>query len=159
MLTGYLAGPIENCTINGAVNWRLHVAQEFNGLIHFHNPMCGKEEIVMGKRLIRQENYAPSTRNLTKSDSIFGRDLAMINDSSFLFINLLRATRFPKGTIFEMGFGYAKGKLLVVVASDPAITEHPFISRSSVLFTSLEDSFEFLHSLAKDFQFKPLLER
>lgn len=151
MLTGYLAGPIENLTIGNATSWRKSVTEKFAGLIKFHNPMYGKEQIVSGKRLIKQENYSPETFNLTKPDSIFNRDLVMINNSQFILVNLLNPTKFPKGTMFEIGYAYAMRKLVVIIASDPAITEHPFIKQSSVQFTSFETAFEFLQALAEDF--------
>lgn len=152
MLTGYLAGPIENLTVKNATNWRNDIIEKFKDLIKFHNPMYGKEQIVHGKRLIKQENYSPETYNLTKSDSIFNRDLVMINNSQFILVNLLNPTKFPKGTMFEIGYAYAMRKLVVIIANDTAITEHPFIKQSSVQFNSFENAFEFLQALAEDFK-------
>jgi nucleoside 2-deoxyribosyltransferase len=152
MLKGYLAGPIENCTLANACDWRTKIQKQFQGLIKFHNPMCGKEQIVSGKKLIKQANYAPESRLLTKPDSIFYRDLTMIRDSDFLLVNSLTGTRFSKGTMFEVGYAYATNKMIILIGRDPELVDHPFIKCSSVVFDTLTDSFEFMTTLAEDFR-------
>lgn len=151
MLKGYLAGPIENQTINQACSWRVAASERFLGLVHFYNPMSGKENVASGRTKIRPDTYEPSLANLTNPSAIFGRDLAMINDADFLLVCSLRERVFSKGTMFEIGYAYAKDKLIVLVSKEPGIVEHPFLVRSCVIYPTLEDAYEFIESLARGF--------
>lgn len=152
MLKGYLAGPIENITVTQAVGWRDMVADSLTGLVHFHNPMSGKERIVRGEKIISPKNYNKKLRNLVKADAIFGRDLVMIEDSDFLFVNFLEHKAASIGTMFEIGYACAKDKLIVLVNDSDSMLKHPFILRSCVCFTKLDDALEFVTSLALDFK-------
>lgn len=152
-LSIYLAGPISKCTLDQAIGWRNQVkqslAQYFDGSeIVIYDPLRGKEA-----ELKKRFEYNPSNNNnpvighnyncpgILSNPHIFTRDCFDIDRSDILLVNLSDTSKLSVGTLFEIGYGYAKGKtIFVVMHQDSWLQEHPFIEQSSLLFFDLQDA-------------------
>jgi len=150
MLVGYLAGPIENVTVEEASNWRNDLKQYFKGLIVLHDPMYAELVAVRNAKASGKE-CDKSVEFLLKSDSIFGRDLMMINNSNFLLVNMIGMPHTAIGTIFEIGYAHAKGKTIIVISDEEKVKEHPFIKCACVVFSNMRDARKYLVAIAQDF--------
>lgn len=138
MIKMYAAGPIEGCTLEQANGWRQQLKTDFrceieNNQLCILDPMHGKEDIVEPGKVIIPENYLTKYKMIaavTGPTAIFRRDISMIDLSDIIYANFAHANTVSKGTMFELGYGFAKGKILIVVAN----TSHPFLTVPAVVF-------------------------
>ena len=127
----YLVGGISNNSYDEATEWRRYAATRLNGAgIETLDPMRDKSKDLW-------EDYADNhTVEGFDTADIFTRDLADINRSTILLVNL--ETVRSVGTPFEMGYGYAHNKLLFIVAPK-ALHTHPFICEPAQCLTESLD--------------------
>lgn len=157
MIEIYEAGPIEGCTLEEATGWRTKIKTEFFEEIRAQqikilNPMDGKMDVVNPGEIICPENYKlqKSHRPLITSQAIFARDIAMIDTADIILANFTASIgKIGIGTMFELGYGYAMGKMLVVIATEKRHLNHPFIRESTIVFNLLDDGITFIRSLVK----------
>lgn len=124
----YLAGGIAYNTFDEATQWRRQATDylsQYN--IETRDPMRGK----------RAYQWADGEANhdhpgFSASD-IFHRDIADIDESTALLINM-ESVR-SVGTPWEMGYAYALGKPLFIVAPLELLT-HPFICVPAYMLTN-----------------------
>ncbi len=148
MLSVYLAGPIENCTLEEACAWRREADAILGDHFRILDPMKGKYRIVPSGQVILKKDYNPALRHLCSSDSVYHRDLFCVRKANIVLVNLTFVNRGGKGTFFEMGFASALGKLLVAVSPDEHVLGHPFIEMSAIKFEDMGAAFDFLLTMA-----------
>jgi nucleoside 2-deoxyribosyltransferase len=114
----YLAGPIR--TAEDYV-WRKRFTEEYAGRFLFRIP----SDIVTAGMKVNDglTVFGP------KAYMTYRTDLDLIDRSDILVANLLpMADGYPAiGTLFELGYARAKGKLIFIVADDKR-KEHPFLA-------------------------------
>lgn len=142
----YLVGPISGCTYKEAAGWRSTVTKaiEFYGYSVF-NPMTGKDHLKdEDKIILSYEDHL-----MSKGDHIFQADLHRVRHSDILFCNFQDLKGYTIGSFFELGYGYALNKAIIVVATDKMIVEHPFIKNSALVAPSIDTGVEILKKLVK----------
>lgn len=142
MKTVYLAGPIKDCTKSQANDWRRETADALAsfGLVGISPLRC---EPLIGPRYTA--NY---------SDPKFGLPHAIKAKNSYDVRSCdITLAYLPKlmdgvphqsyGTIIELAWAHAYGKLVVLVTTDPEVREHPVINASSDwVLDDLEEAIE-----------------
>lgn len=142
----YLVGPISGCSYEEASNWRETATRLIESRGHsVFNPMAGKD------CLKSEDNIAFSYEDhlMLKSTHIFQADLHRIKHSDVLFCNLQNLKGYSIGSFFEIGYGYAMNKVIIIVTDDKTIAEHPFIKNSSFVVYSIEEGIKILEVLTK----------
>lgn len=138
----YLAGAMR-CTPTAEKcdrTWRDIVAKDmkwYSPSVVVYNPMDGKN--LFGK-------FQPEL------NSTLQMDVASILRSDIVFMNLLSLVPggcYPHiGTLAELGISIASHKLLIVIAHNPAVVEHPFIRAAATrILPTLEDGVDYLQGL------------
>lgn len=131
-------------SVTEANTWRQECERELKGCYNLLNPISVQFE--------KDPNFVFSSiePNLTAS-MVTVKDRFYIDQSDFVLANLSNPKSVSIGTIWEMGYAYAKGKNIITVC--PKGTKfydgHPFISNfSHVIFETLEDAIAFLNDIA-----------
>jgi nucleoside 2-deoxyribosyltransferase len=148
MLSIYLCGPIEGCTLEEATIWRKKVDVDLGSQFKILDPMRGKYRIVPPGQIILKDTYNPKLNHLCASDAIYGRDMFAVRHCDIILANLELASRGGRGTFFEMGAAAVLGKLLGVVTPDKAMLSHPFVEMSSVKYQTMDEAIDFLRTMA-----------
>lgn len=142
----YLVGPILGCTYAEACEWRDIVTKKIELLGHtVFNPMIGKDHL-------KNEDViwnAYEDQLMSKNDHIFQADLHRVNHSDILFCNFSNLKTYTLGSFFEIGYGYALRKTIIVVSQDKKVTEHPFIKNSALVASSIDEGITILQALVK----------
>lgn len=122
--------------------WRRAVAAELvSSQVNIYDPM------------FTEYRYRGKTRIFDKFPSepnaLLHQDLARILRADIVFMNLLSLTPdggYPHiGTLAELGISIAQHKLLIVVATNPSVTKHPFVRAGATrLLPKLDDGIEYL---------------
>lgn len=151
MIGIYAAGPIEGCTMVEALGWRKNLAFRFTkeirqGQVIIYDPMHGKEKLVAPDKKIVPENYRGNSP-LATGPAIFHRDIAMIDQCDVVLANFAAANAASKGTLFELGYAFALGKMLIVVSKREGITNHPFINIPAIVYPDINDAIVYIKSL------------
>ncbi len=131
--TVYLAGPIRG--IEDYI-WRRQIVKEYQDELVFHIP---SDIVTMDISKLRK--FGPA------SYMTYRTDLDLIDRSEMVIANLLpMADGYPAiGTLFELGYARAKGKLIFLVA-DGKRKEHPFLAFGvDGLYPNFEELGVFLH--------------
>jgi|SRR5208282_4005121 len=131
--TVYLAGPIRG---EQDYVWRKQFVNEYENEMQFRIP---SDIITMDMNKLR--NFGPAAYMTYRTD------LDLIDRSEIVVANLLpMADGYPAiGTLFEIGYARAKGKLIFIVA-DAKRKEHPFLAfGADGLYPGFEELGEFLH--------------
>ena len=135
----YLAGSIDGLTYAEATDWRIEFAERLHKLFGDNIVIFDPTE------RYRYGKYKPDEildlKDIDGSSIIFNED---INDSSQADIAVINIQGKSKGTgtIFEIGFMYAK-RVKLIGYIDPAnpLGQHPFINNSVDLYRTMEDMF------------------
>ena len=143
--TIYLGGPMSGMTWRQAMEWRWTAQTRLEHSWRLINP-C-RTQIPMDKL---DEVIIASTQkdgdldlHLTAT-GITAQDEFFIDQSDWLLVNFLGAERVSIGTVWEMGYAWAKGKKIVTVVEPGSINDHPFTRRRSHVFTpDFEEALDF----------------
>jgi nucleoside 2-deoxyribosyltransferase len=129
----YLCGPIRD---DRDYLWRKEFVEEYEGRMQFRIPSD-----IITDDLSKLSRFSPA------SYMTYRTDLDLIDRSDILVANLLpMADGYPAiGSLFEIGYARAKGKLIFIVA-DSKRKEHPFLAfGADGLYSSFEELGKFLH--------------
>lgn len=140
----YLAGPITGCTYDGAVEWRDELGwRGETSQWELVSPMRGKA--VFAPAALDE----PLTSTFDDDGAAVARDLWDIRRADVVLVNLLGAERVSIGTMCELGYAHALGKLIVVVLEDAdVIHDHLFVhTLASKVVDSLDDAITYLGDL------------
>jgi len=107
------------------------------------NPMAGEQ--------VNREGTTLFGKFPLEDNSILQHDLASIARSDIIFMNLLplMESNYPHiGTLAELGISIAQHKLLIVIANNLVVVEHPFVRAGATrILPTLEDGIEYLQGL------------
>lgn len=143
----YLSVPISGSDVNSirerVMFWKRKLKEL--GFFVFH-PFLGE------KFLRPQQNVQKDTESFPsiKTDKfIFNRDLAMIDKSDWVLVDLRREKYIHKGCIFEMGYAFAQKKHIILVIEDEGNpNDHAFIRQAAgAYFSNPEDALNHLEKM------------
>lgn len=140
----YLVGPISGCTYEEATGWRKMVTERIKSLGYtIFDPMKGMDHLKNKSKIMGSyENDL-----IAKDDHIFQADLYRIRQADILFCNFSNLKRYSVGSFFEVGYGHALNKSIIIVATNKMIVEHPFIKNSALVAPSIDKGIQILESL------------
>lgn len=152
----YLSGPITGMEYGDArYGWRKELAYLLDPSIVVLSPMRHEGHLaemqeamsVEALRAFEKENgHLFSHHNM-----IVAKDRLDIETSDLVVVNLLGAMRPSQGTIWEMGYAAAKGKLMIVVKEkDDKVHTSPFITEGNIIVSKLEDAALIINSLLSE---------
>lgn len=144
----YLVGPIGGKTYGEAIGWRTIVSKalRYKGFEPIC-PMTGKQVLNDGNKIGTGLNNATAVKNGT----ILHTDLYRVRESDIILVNFLdikvgETTTPPIGSLIEIGYASALRKLIVVVATDPYVQQHPFIAGLSVVVSTMEEAIQVIEN-------------
>lgn len=140
----YLAGAMGGLSVVEANSWRKRCEIELANNYKLLNPISMQLE--SDPKFV----FSSKEPNLT-GQQVTVKDRYFIDQSEFILVNLSDPKSVSVGSVWEMGYAYAKGKNIITVC--PKGTKfydgHPFISNfSHVIFDNLEDAITFLNDIA-----------
>jgi len=143
MKSVYLAGPMSGLKYDDAVNWRDEAQDKLIDYdIHCLYPnICPKSNTDKGISL-------PCTCGdvLCDENNIVKVDLDYIKQCNVVLANF-NSDRVSIGTVFEIGYAVALGKLIVAIIADNNIHTHPFITKHAIIVKTLEEALELICTL------------
>lgn len=126
----YLAGPISGLSYEEARNgWR----KEFAGLLKIEieplSPMRQEGHLAEVKEITK---FGYEYNQMSTSRGIFAKDILDIERCSLAVFNFCGAPRVSIGSVWEMGYAYARGKPIVLIMEpEKNIHEHLFVTEAS----------------------------
>lgn len=143
-ITIYLAGPIEqdleleSTETPHSIIWRdkltSYLENDPVNVWDVRNPTRGK--VIDGRYQKVAENS-----HCFNPGILFRTDLSDVDDSAFLVVNITQAAQGSIGTMFELGYAYAKDIPVICIGR----SEHPFLTESVEIF--VENEMEAYHAL------------
>ena len=152
----YLAGSIDGLTYAEATDWRIEFADRLHKLF-------GDNITIFDPTLkLHRCNYKPDDivdlKHLPEREQIktFADDIMAIDQTHIGVINIQGNSK-GTGTIFEIGYMYAKGiKLLGYIDPANPLEQHPFINNAVDLYGTREDMFRAVIGYIKEKGFRGL---
>lgn len=150
----YLAGPITGCTYDGCTGWRQKVMDSVPSFIHTISPMRGKQRLrekISGEPI--EDHYDDNP--LTTTKGINSRDYFDVSRCDVVFVNFLGASRVSIGTVMEIAWAKALGKLVICVMEKDNIHHHAMVNECcAYIVDSLDQGIDILiSSLSTDRQY------
>lgn len=148
----YLAGRMSGRSIDYAIAWRQEaekkIADAFGFSARALNPAVTLELLQeQGKGSMQLDaDSGDHIKDILYDDSvIFNCDINMVDNCDYVIANLKGEDWNSIGTLFELGYAYAKGKKLIVIAQEGDYArKHPFIKKSSVIVQDIQDAIRYL---------------
>lgn len=147
--TIYLGGPMSGLKWRDALEWRNKVEEELCYQWRLISPV--KQQL--GQNL--DELITVQTQNDNElllhhtATGVTSQDEFYIDQSDWLLCYFLNAPKVSIGTMWEMGYGWGKGKKILSVLEPNSIHDHPFVRRRSHVFTpSLTEAIQFFKAIA-----------
>lgn len=139
----YLAGPITGSTVDECNSWRKIALEDLNSdhRINAYSPMRNKDYLPEGPLDAHTVVEDEVGKVLSSGSGILARDWWDVKRCDVLFVYLHGTKRVSIGTVMEIAFAKAAGKVIVGVIDDRH--DHPFITecvthRCPDLSTALE---------------------
>lgn len=146
----YLAGPITGATYDAATDWREDMALNLpKGAVGL-SPMRGKDYLkklgTVGMPSLLEQGTLP----MSSAKAIFSRDTYDIRRADIMLANLLGAGRVSVGTMVELGYARALGKVIIVVMEEKGNPhDHPFTTEAaSFVVRDLDAALRLIGSMA-----------
>jgi len=143
----YLAGPITDCNVAEAKDWRADISER---LTHLG---------VVGVSPLRCEPLVTGTYQATYDNRMFGTAAAIsgknwfdTNRADIVLVYLPKSARLKKGlsigTMFEVGWASALHKPIIVVTDDEKIQNHPLMQRHvNWILPNFEEALEVIEGI------------
>tara|TARA_B100000900_G_C20541776_1_gene700791 strand:- start:281 stop:661 length:381 start_codon:yes stop_codon:yes gene_type:complete len=114
----YLAGPIEICSEDEILVWRNYVETKL-----------GDFEIITPKYHLGSDSeiFENTRTNVEECDIVFAHLPKAINER-----------RASYGTIFEVAYGHALKKKVIIISDDEFVHKHPVMNQISEMYYSLD---------------------
>ena len=122
----YLAGPIEQCSIDEIKLWRDYLK----------------------KRLLNYEIIEPE-KNLISSKEIFRTNKRDVENADITFVFLpkkINERRPSYGTIFEISYAYTLDKEIIIVSDDEFVHSHPIMKEIGNHFNDLDSAIDYIYN-------------
>ena len=115
----YLAGPIEICSEDEILVWRNYV----------ENKLKDSYQIITPKYHLGSDSeiFENTRTNVEECDIVFAHLPKAINER-----------RASYGTIFEVAYGHALKKRVIIISDDEFVHKHPVMNQISEMFYSLD---------------------
>ena len=115
----YLAGPIEICSEEEIFLWRNYVSSKVNSDIEIITPKyhLGSDS----------EIFEDTKLNVEMCDIVFAHLPKAINER-----------RASYGTIFEISYGHALNKRVMIISDDDFVHKHPVMNHVAEMFHSID---------------------
>lgn len=117
----YLAGPIEICTEEEIFLWRQYVSSKVGDNIEIITP-----KYHLGSA---GEIFEDTKTNVEMCDVVFAHLPKAINER-----------RASYGTIFEISYGYALKKRVMIISDDEFVHKHPVMNHLAEMFYGLDSA-------------------
>ena len=144
----YLAGPIFNCTVGEANDWRANFKARLPEGIHGISPL--RCEPLIGERY-----------GLSYDDPRFGTAKAISSknwydvqncDITLAYLSNPNGNTPSYGTIMEIGAALAFNKPVIVVTTDPIMAKHPLtLGKAGWIFDNFDDAYDLVVGLFGDY--------
>lgn len=141
----YLIGPIGGQSYDTATAWRNSAKEILTDMGHtVYDPMSGKECLKNSKSIgVGLENV-----KYVENGYIYHSDLFRVRRADILLCNMTVAENAKSiGTFFELGYGTAHGKLIIMVANTEYTRKHPFVATSCIVVNTLDEAYEVVSML------------
>ena len=115
----YLAGPIEICTEEEIFLWRQYVSSKVGDTIEIITP-----KYHLGSA---GEIFEDTKSNVERCDVVFAHLPKAINER-----------RASYGTIFEISYGYALKKRIMIISDDEFVRKRPVMNHLAEMFYGLD---------------------
>ncbi|MHB8281270.1 MAG: nucleoside 2-deoxyribosyltransferase [bacterium] len=127
----YLAGSIDGLTYEQATDWRIHftktLKKRFADKIEILDPTKKYQDgTFSADDILDLKNFSQE-----EADDIFVKDIKMLSDTD-LIIAYMQAQSANIGTIYEIGYAYAK-KIPIIARIDNHIKHHCFVKNSTYM--------------------------
>ena len=122
----YLAGPVEQCSVDEINLWRDYVK----------------------KRLLNYAIIEPE-KNLISSKEIFKTNKRDVENTDITFAFLpknINSRRVSYGTIFEISYAYSLNKEIIIVSDDFYVHNHPVMKEIGKHFNDLDFAISYLYN-------------
>lgn len=137
----YLAGPITGLSFTEATDWRFYVKQRLPSYIKSLSPMRAKSYLDVlgqcgsdGKIKQTYEDYA-----LSSEKGINSRDFNDVKRCDLILVNMLGAKTVSIGTVMEIAWARAFGKLVVLAMEPGNIHDHTMLKYACGFITPTLD--------------------
>src|SRR6266496_3983065 len=127
----YLAGPITGLTYEQArFGWRKEFATYLDFNIESLSPMRQESHLAEIKNI---DGHGYDYNQLSTNKGIFSKDILDIERCDLAVFNFLGATKVSVGSIWEMGYAYARGKPIILVMEPDRknIHDHLFVTEAA----------------------------
>lgn len=146
-LTIYLAGRMSGVSIEKTISWRRYFAtllEEEKGItISLLDPTKDMEFQGNTKTVLTPQSFTEIP--VQSAAAIFERDIAMVRQCDIIVCHMIEDDWKSIGTCFELGYGYALNKSIIVVTDEGSYAhQHPFIDRAAVKLATLEEVVEYI---------------
>ena len=153
----YLAGSIDGLTYAEATGWRIEFTERLHKIFDYDDVIIFDPTFKL-----RRCNYKPDDivdlKHFPEREQIktFEDDIHAISQTNIGVINIQGNSK-GTGTIFEIGYMYAKGiKLLGYIDTANPLEQHPFINNAVDLYRTKEDMFNAVIKYIKEKGFRGL---
>ena len=144
----YLAGAISGETYEDVVE-KIEAKKYALQLMGYKilNPMTAKKAIRTEIKLKSHGYGNPESTN----HAIFGRDRWMVEQADILLVDLRDTPdRASIGSCFEMAWGFAANKHIVLVMEKESIHQHAFVLEAAdIVFETMAEAYLYLEALAR----------
>lgn len=153
--TIYLSGPITGLEYKEArYAWRQEFAEMLEPGIKVLSPMRHEGHLAEMQEAMSVEALKAFEKEnghlFSHHDMIVAKDRLDIERADIMFVNLLGAHAVSQGTIWEMGYAAAKGKLTIVAVEEGNPHKSPFIRQGNIVVGSLRDAALIVNSLMSE---------
>jgi nucleoside 2-deoxyribosyltransferase len=148
MKTVYLAGPILNCTVGQARDWRSELVATLAAYgIRAIDPLRCEPPAVTG---LYQGSY--DDPKFGTMQAIASKNLFDVRHCDVVLAYMPKDLPLSMGTLVELSVGHAWGKATVLVTDDPKLLTHPLVARmADWTLSSLEDAVDLLSGVLGDY--------
>lgn len=150
--TVYLSGPITGLTYSGArYGWRLEFAEMLDEGIKVLSPMRHEGHLAeMRDKTIEPDNLPEGLFSQPKM--IVTKDFLDIRASDIMVVNFSEAKKTSEGTLIEIGYAAALGKVIVIIQQplSEAVHRSPFLTELGIVVHSLRDAAHIVNSLLSE---------
>jgi nucleoside 2-deoxyribosyltransferase len=138
-MLAYLGGPISGLLYEDAIAWRRKVRRRLrdNG-IDCLVPLQ-RERALRGTGQVIDPRGHPDTPGCSGA-KVFWSDYAMLNKADVVLANLMGVRRASVGTVWELGYAFARGTPIYAAVQPGGPHDHLFLNNSCVVCDDLDEA-------------------
>jgi nucleoside 2-deoxyribosyltransferase len=147
----YLAGPISNCTVAEANEWRrtMILALDDHGITGISPLRC---EPLIGERYAASADAYNADPCFGTARAIASKNLHDVRSCDFTLAYMPKHLPFSKGTLCELAWAFALGKPTILVTDDPGTAGNPVVQAcAGWILTTLDEARDVLIGVLGDY--------